>query len=102
MKWYDMRATLERYPQATFFFIIGMRGNGKTYSTLRYAIEEDLKLDYMRRTLTEIEMCATEKGNPFKSLNNVLTGTYILTKAKKNYYIYNSTAFRICGRIKHF
>ena len=52
MKWYDMRATLERYPQASFFFIIGMRGNGKTYSTLRYAVEEDLKLDYMRRTLT--------------------------------------------------
>lgn len=95
MKWYDMRATLERYPQATFFFVIGMRGNGKTYSTLRYAREEALKLDYMRRTLTEIEMCATEKGNPFKSLNNDFSWNVHFDKAKKNYYIYDSD--ELCG-----
>lgn len=90
MKWYDMRVTLERYPQATFFFVIGMRGNGKTYSTLRYAKEENLKLEYMRRTFTEIEMCATEKGNPYKSLNHDLGWDIHFDKAKKNYYIYES------------
>ena len=97
MKWYDVRVTIERYPLATFFFIIGMRGNGKTYSTLRYAVEESLKVEYMRRTLTEIELSATEKGNPYKSLNADYGWNIRFEKLKKNYYILNETNGEVAG-----
>lgn len=88
IKWYDTRVTIERYPHATFYFLIGMRGNGKTYSTLRYAREEDLRIEYMRRTATEIDLCSTEKGNPFKSLNNDFGWNVSFKKSQKNNYIY--------------
>lgn len=55
-----------------FQVYIGGRGIGKSYSALReLALEmpEDEKWIYMRRTGKEIEACATEFGNPFKTIN---------------------------------
>ena len=55
-----------------FQVYIGGRGIGKSYSALRELaldMPEDEKWIYMRRTGKEIEACATEFGNPFKTIN---------------------------------
>lgn len=49
--------------------IIGARGIGKSYSSLSYPVEENIRFMYMRNTWTQIKECATEFGNPFKRLN---------------------------------
>lgn len=56
-----------------FQVYIGGRGIGKSYSALRELATdtpEDEKWIYMRRTGKEIEACATEFGNPFKTINH--------------------------------
>ena len=50
-------------------FIIGARGIGKTYSSLSYVVENNIRFIYMRNTWTQIKECATDFGNPFKRLN---------------------------------
>lgn len=55
-----------------FQVYIGGRGIGKSYSALRelaIGMPENEKWIYMRRTGTEIDACATEFGNPFKTIN---------------------------------
>lgn len=52
--------------------IIGSRGCGKTYSVLDYLINTSSntsKFMYLRREGTEIDVCSSEYGNPFKRLN---------------------------------
>lgn len=49
--------------------IIGGRGIGKTYSLLRYLVENGNKFVYMRTTKTELDECCGEFGNPFKAIN---------------------------------
>ncbi len=51
---------------------IGGRRMGKTYSILKFLIEEADKgrnFLYMRRTQKEIDLSVTEIGNPFRSIN---------------------------------
>ena len=38
-KYYDIRNTLKKYPDAYYYLVIGERSNGKTYSSLDYALE---------------------------------------------------------------
>lgn len=52
--------------------IIGGRGIGKTYSILKGSLESGSKIMYLRRTVTEIELCCTDHMNPYKSLNRDL------------------------------
>lgn len=69
MKWFD----ISDRSQATFQFFIGGRGIGKTYSALTHFYEKyketGKKLLYLRMTQEEMDICASEKGNPYKSLN---------------------------------
>lgn len=67
---YDIRKDCKS--DMPFKIIIGPRGCGKSYSVLDYMQEvssESSKFIYMRRDGTEIDSCASDYGNPFKSLN---------------------------------
>ena len=65
--WLDMANIIKQpYP---FIVIIGARGTGKTYSSLKYAYESETPFILMRTTEKEVKLCSNEAGNPFKSLN---------------------------------
>lgn len=53
MKYYDVRDTLNGYPNAHYYVVFGERSNGKTYSALDYALENFQKngeqFAYVRR-----------------------------------------------------
>ena len=53
MKYYDVRDTLKAYPNAHYYVIYGERSNGKTYSSLDYAldnyVENGEQFAYVRR-----------------------------------------------------
>lgn len=52
-RFYDIRETLKAYPNAHYYVIYGERSNGKTYSSLDYALERFVKhgeqFAYVRR-----------------------------------------------------
>lgn len=52
-----------------FNIIIGGRGGGKTFSTLRYQIEEEQPFIYCRTTDKQITQSLLPDKNPFKALN---------------------------------
>lgn len=56
MKYYDIREDLEAYPDAWCYLVWSKRGPGKTYSTLRYMIENDRKFVFLKRTIEDIKM----------------------------------------------
>lgn len=55
---------------ATFNFIYGARGKGKTYSGLRNRIQRKEKMLYLRTKQEEFKISCSEEGNPFKKLNS--------------------------------
>lgn len=75
--YYHFRKDLEDYPDAVIYVVWSFRGPGKTYSALRYCIEEDIKFIYLKRTVDDIELiCAKSNGvavdvdaSPFVPLN---------------------------------
>lgn len=78
-QYYDIRNDLEKYPDAWCYLIWSKRGPGKTYSTLRYCIEEGIKFVFMKRTIDDVNlMCSRMEGtldpddndlSPFSPLN---------------------------------
>ena len=68
MKYYDVNDDLGR--GMTFNIVIGGRGIGKTFSALRRAVGLSGKFIYLRRSKTEIDLCAIPETNPFKAINN--------------------------------
>ena len=52
-----------------FIFVVAGRGTGKTYSALNHAIEKKVPFILLRTTDKEVQLCANEAGNPFKTLN---------------------------------
>lgn len=85
--YFDVKSLL-KYNEP-FNIVIGGRGTGKTYSSLKYAIshydETGERFIFMRRTQTEIEfMAKTESANPMKSVNeNVL-----LKRIENRFYVF--------------
>ena len=69
-----------------FSFVIGGRGTGKTYGALQTMIEDKKQFMLMRRTMSQVDLLASEFGNPFRSYNNNHPGeTWIeLVKEGKN------------------
>lgn len=55
-----------------FTFIVGGRATGKTYGSLKYAVEGNSKFMYMRRTQTQIDIVRNDEMSPFKKLNSDL------------------------------
>lgn len=88
---------MERYPDATFFIFISARGPGKTYSTLKYALDEQMYLVYFRRTLDELQRCTSEQYNPYKPIN-IDTGSDVHFKTTKtDAFIYSESTDNIIG-----
>ena len=54
---------------ATFIFMYGGRGTGKTYGTLQEMIDSDLKFMYLRRLASQVDIVKKEDMQPFKTLN---------------------------------
>lgn len=75
--YYHFRQDLEDYPEAVIYVVWSFRGPGKTYSALRYCIEEGVKFIYLKRTVDDIELiCSKSNGvavdidaSPFVPLN---------------------------------
>lgn len=78
---YDIKDDLQQATEAAIFIVLGGRGTGKTYSTLKYCYQSGKKFLFMKRTNKDIAlMCGKlKKGgeedfsmdlSPFKSLNN--------------------------------
>ena len=53
-----------------FNFIVGGRGTGKTYGTLKTAYIENKRFILMRRTQAQCDLINKPEFNPFKALNN--------------------------------
>ena len=78
IKYYDIKNDLAAYPDAWCYLVWSKRGPGKTYSTLRYCIENKKPFIFIKRTIEDIKLlCATsnnKKGvkfdvSPFVPLN---------------------------------
>lgn len=55
--------------EATFIFIYGGRGTGKTYGALEHFVEHKEKFIYMRRLAAQVDIVKKEDMQPFKTLN---------------------------------
>lgn len=61
---------------ATYNFIVGGRGTGKTFGALKWVIDSGNKFIFMRRTQTQVDMIKNEDLNPFNALETVLGPRY--------------------------
>ena len=70
----------------TYSFLVGGRGIGKTFGCLRYAIDNDIKFIYLRRTQTQVDLIQSQEFNPFNALRSVLGDNYnyMMRKINKN------------------
>lgn len=70
----------------TYSFLVGGRGIGKTFGCLRYAIDNNIKFIYMRRTQTQVDLIKSQEFNPFNALRSVLGDNYnyMMRKINKN------------------
>jgi len=62
--YYHFSNDLEAYPEALCYMVYSMRGPGKTYSFLRYCVENKKKFIYMRRTNKSVHLICTGRKNP--------------------------------------
>lgn len=79
--YYNIEDDLNQYPDAWCYLVIGGRNTGKTYSTLKFLYDNDIKFVFIKRTSEDVDLiCAGGKKNnqygvdlsPFKSLNRDL------------------------------
>lgn len=77
--------------------IIGGRGIGKTYSSLRYILESKKKFIYLRNTDIQISECSSDFGNPFKRINKDLGYDIQVVKKKQHSNIIDNATGDIIG-----
>lgn len=77
--------------RADTYMVISARGTGKTYSSLKWVIENNLKLIYLRNTEDEISISCNKLGNPFKKINSDLSTDYSFEKSGKMYELIKYT-----------
>lgn len=94
---FDIRKLLERYDKAVFYIVISSRGPGKTYSTLKYCLDEHKFLAYFRRRQDEIERCASEKFNPYKAINKDCQRDVHFKTTKSDSFIYENEVSNMIG-----
>lgn len=70
--------------EVPFNFIVGGRGTGKTYGTLKTAYIENKRFILMRRTQAQCDLINKPEFNPFKALNND-TGSNAVVKSISKY-----------------
>ena len=82
-EYYDIRNDMKMFPKAWCFMVMSRRGPGKTYSTLRWCIEDDIRFAFIKRTKDDVDLLVkgddprntelTEENkidvSPFKPLN---------------------------------
>lgn len=85
MEWFDIDKYIsDVYP---LIIVIGGRGIGKTYSTLRHMVNKEKFPIYMRRTSVEMDASCDDYGNPFKTLNHDYHWNLFIECKKKMYFI---------------
>lgn len=62
--YYHFRKDLQDYPKAGIYVVWSRRGPGKTYSFLRYCVDEDKFFIYMKRTNEDVDLICTGSENP--------------------------------------
>ena len=67
-----------------YIFITGGRATGKTYTSLKYVVENNLKFMYMRRTQSQADLINKPDFSPFKSYCRDV-GTEIVTEPITKY-----------------
>lgn len=81
--YYDVKSDLQTYPDNWAYIIVGGRNTGKTYSALRYMVENNIKFVFVKRTIKDVgtlsagNKIGTHKDenapdidfSPFKALN---------------------------------
>ena len=97
--WWDAKRTLSY--NCLFNFVIGMRGGGKTYGSLKYAVEQYIKSGqqfmYIRRYQTELDKLTKQRGGrlfnavksefPSHELKAESNTLYIRKKGSKDYKV---------------
>lgn len=63
----DIGAIIEKV-SCPFIFIYGGRGTGKTFNTLKYAIEKRIPTAFFRRTQTQIDIIMNSDLNPYSDV----------------------------------
>lgn len=79
-----------------FNFIIGGRRVGKTFNSLKYCYENDIRFLFIRRTQKQIKMLSKPAFNPFKALNDKLCCNILMKSSDETTLIYEE----IDGAIK--
>lgn len=87
VRYYDIKEDIERYPDALFTVVWSGRGVGKTYSSLKYCIENAIPFLYLKRTVEDIKFIATRDKmgrdvSPFAPLNRKLGWDYHIELVK--------------------
>lgn len=91
----NVRGILEEgYP---FNFLIGGRGTGKTYTTLKVAREDRKKFMLMRRTQSQADLISKPEFSVFKPLNMDLGWNIQVHRISK----YNSAFYELDGELEN-
>lgn len=69
-----------------FYLIVGARGIGKTYGIIKYCMDNDLRLLYIRRLQTQIDNVFTKISSPAKPVCNDMEMLSNVEKLSKNLY----------------
>lgn len=71
--YYQIGHDLESYPEAVAYFVVGGRGTGKTYGTLKYMLENEQEIVFVKRTKDDVDLLCSSgddlQFNPFEQLN---------------------------------
>ena len=62
--YYHFAKDLQEYPDAGCYVVWSRRGPGKTYSFLRYCIDNEIFFIYMKRTKEDVNLLCTGSDNP--------------------------------------
>lgn len=64
---------LRKYPDAWLYVVYSRRGPGKTYSSLRFAYENEIPIIYMKRTIEDVNIICTNESeidlSPYVPIN---------------------------------
>ena len=71
----------------SFMFVVGGRGTGKTYGTLKFVIEHDIRFIYLRRTQAQSDLVFSDAANVFKAINADCGYDIQPSKTKGNKYL---------------
>lgn len=70
IKYFNVWDVIDAHPTINFFFFIGGRGIGKTYSALKEAYLREYKIAYTRKTKEQLTLSCNPIANPYKAINH--------------------------------